>query len=84
MPEEGSNIYFDSIVITATSSKKEMAEQFIDFLPCTLVHALFTERAGVVVELAGSRVGERPGGGLGEEPGGYGKRRRKQCGSEQI
>lgn len=26
------NIYFDSIVITATSSKKEMAEQFIDFL----------------------------------------------------
>lgn len=32
MPEEGSNIYFDSIVITATSSKKEMAEQFIDFL----------------------------------------------------
>ena len=32
VPEEGSNIYFDSIVITATSSKKEMAEQFIDFL----------------------------------------------------
>lgn len=29
VPEEGSNIYFDSIVITATSSKKEMAEQFI-------------------------------------------------------
>lgn len=32
VPEEGSNIYFDSIVITATSSKKEMAEQFIDFM----------------------------------------------------
>ena len=61
-----------------------LERQFLEFLPCTLVHALFTERAGVVVELAGSRVGERPGGGLGEEPGGYGKRRRKQCGSEQI
>ena len=32
VPKEGSNIYFDNIVITANSPRKAMAEQFINFL----------------------------------------------------
>lgn len=32
IPEEGSNIYFDNIVIPVNSTKKDMAEQFINFL----------------------------------------------------
>ncbi len=32
VPEEGSNIYFDNIVIPVNSKKKAMAEEFINFL----------------------------------------------------
>lgn len=32
VPEEGSNIYFDNMVIPVNSKKKDMAEQFINFL----------------------------------------------------
>lgn len=32
VPEEGSNVYFDNIVIPANTQKKEMAEKFINFL----------------------------------------------------
>ncbi|MBR3298409.1 MAG: spermidine/putrescine ABC transporter substrate-binding protein [Clostridia bacterium] len=32
VPKEGSNVYFDNIVITANSPRKAMAEQFINFL----------------------------------------------------
>ena len=32
LPQEGSNVWMDSMVIPATSEKKEMAEKFIDFM----------------------------------------------------
>lgn len=46
IPEEGSNIYFDNIVIPVNSSKKEMAEQFINFLLDPEIAAKNTEFIG--------------------------------------
>lgn len=46
VPSEGSNIYFDNIVIPANSQKKDMAEKFINFLLDPEVAAQNTEFIG--------------------------------------
>lgn len=46
IPEEGSNIYFDNIIIPKTSTKKAAAEKFINFLLDPEIAALNTEYLG--------------------------------------
>ena len=46
VPSEGSNVYFDNIVIPANTKKKDMAEQFINFLLDPEVAAQNTEYIG--------------------------------------